>query len=202
MKRVYLAVILLIVVTGGYFFYNFIAPAQLINIHTEQAITINCLDDLEQNCDIIVRARVLDGAEERKTIDKADSEAIFGYTITPIEIIDVYRGDIKIKTKLKITEEYWTRKYPNGKKQIVAIENYKPCKQNNEYIFFLKKYINGDCKGMYFPLGVEKGKYLVNNIIRRDTDINSLENDDMEIGSFNGNDYKKILSEVINKYYD
>jgi hypothetical protein len=48
----------------------------------------------------------------------------------------------------------------------------------------------------------ESASIFANNIIRRDTDINSLDNDDMEIGSFNGNEYEKILSEAINKYYD
>ena len=188
----------------GYFIYNSLST-ELINIDSEQSIVIRDLSQLELESDLIVKAKVIGKSEQKLIYSEEIGDVVYGYNITPIEIEKVYSGDdVNLGDIINIVEEYYTGHYPNGKKYIWAIENYNPAKKGNQYIFFLKKCsdLDEDTKGMYFPLGVEKGKYLINDKTKDISNIKKMSNEELEIGTWDSSEYKNILIDVFKKYND
>lgn len=117
-------------------------------------------DDLEVVSDIIIKATVIPG-KENKTIEVEDGTIVFGYTVTQLNISEVFKGEITEGETITITEEYYTLAGNNN--VIYTQGNYMPAQENGEYIFFLKAYDStSSYAGMYFPVDLEYGKYSVN----------------------------------------
>lgn len=117
-------------------------------------------DDLEVVSDVIIKATVIPG-KENKTIKAEDGTIVFGYTVTQLNISEVFKGEITEGETITITEEYYTLA---GKNNVIYTQgNYIPAQENGEYIFFLKAYDEtSPYTGMYFPVDLEYGKYSVN----------------------------------------
>lgn len=117
-------------------------------------------DDLETVSDMIIKATVIPG-KENKTIEAEGGIIVFGYTVTQLNISEVFKGEITEGETITITEEYYTLA---GKNNVIYTQgNYMPAKENGEYIFFLKAYdAISPYTGMYFPVDLEYGKYSVN----------------------------------------
>lgn len=115
-------------------------------------------EELVQASDLIVRAKVLPDKED--VFVQEGVEVPFGYTLTKLEITGTFQGaqDDKI---IVITEEYYTKKDKSGT-TIWSQGNYLPAKVGEEYLFFLKAYEeDSDYAGMYFPVDLERGKYVL-----------------------------------------
>ena len=115
--------------------------------------------DLQNVSDIVVKATVIPG-KENKLITADDGTVVFGYTITQLNVTEVFKGDINEDYPINITEEYYTLS-GNGN-EVYTQGNYMPAQESGEYIFFLKAYDStSPYAGMYFPVDLEYGKYSV-----------------------------------------
>ena len=91
--------------------------------------------------------------------DPDDQNIILGYTKTIATILDVVKGDIEQGQKISITEECYTTDFNSV---LWTQEGYLPMKQGNQYLLFLKAYEEtSDYSGMYYPIDLEYGKYLI-----------------------------------------
>lgn len=116
--------------------------------------------DLQNVSDIVVKATVIPG-KENKLITADDGTVVFGYTITQLNVTEVFKGNINEDYPINITEEYYTLS-GNGN-EVYTQGNYMPAQESGEYIFFLKAYDStSPYAGMYFPVDLEYGKYSVN----------------------------------------
>ncbi len=115
--------------------------------------------DLQNVSDIVVKATVIPG-KENKLITADDGTVVFGYTITQLNVTEVFKGNINEDYPIIITEEYYTLS-GNGN-EVYTQGNYMPAQESGEYIFFLKAYDStSPYAGMYFPVDLEYGKYSV-----------------------------------------
>lgn len=115
--------------------------------------------DLQNVSDIVVKATVIPG-KENKLITADDGTVVFGYTITQLNVTEVFKGNINEDYPINITEEYYTLS-GNGN-EVYTQGNYMPAQESGEYIFFLKAYDStSPYSGMYFPVDLEYGKYSV-----------------------------------------
>ena len=115
--------------------------------------------DLQNVSDIVVKATVIPG-KENKLITADDGTVVFGYTITQLNVTEVFKGNINEDYPINITEEYYTLS-GNGN-EVYTQGNYMPAQESGEYIFFLKAYDStSPYAGMYFPVELEYGKYSV-----------------------------------------
>lgn len=145
-------VVSVISISGNKVQYNILAADRLQLAPT--------YDDLEVASDIIVKATVIPG-KENKIIEADDGTIVFGYTITQLDISEVFKGNAIEGGTITITEEYYT--LANNSNIIYTQGNYMPAQENGEYIFFLKAYDESSpYTGMYFPVDLEYGKYSVN----------------------------------------
>lgn len=115
--------------------------------------------DLQNVSDIVVKATVIPG-KENKLITADDGTVVFGYTITQLNVTEVFKGNINEDYPINITEEYYILS-GNGN-EVYTQGNYMPAQESGEYIFFLKAYDStSPYAGMYFPVDLEYGKYSV-----------------------------------------
>lgn len=115
--------------------------------------------DLQNVSDIVVKTTVIPG-KENKLITADDGTVVFGYTITQLNVTEVFKGNINEDYPINITEEYYTLS-GNGN-EVYTQGNYMPAQESGEYIFFLKAYDStSPYAGMYFPVDLEYGKYSV-----------------------------------------
>lgn len=115
--------------------------------------------DLQNVSDIVVKATVIPG-KENKLITADDGTVVFGYTITQLNVTEVFKGNINEDYPININEEYYTLS-GNGN-EVYTQGNYMPAQESGEYIFFLKAYDStSPYAGMYFPVDLEYGKYSV-----------------------------------------
>ena len=115
--------------------------------------------DLQNVSDIVVKSTVIPG-KENKLITADDGTVVFGYTITQLNVTEVFKGNINEDYPINITEEYYTLS-GNGN-EVYTQGNYMPAQESGEYIFFLKAYDStSPYAGMYFPVDLEYGKYSV-----------------------------------------
>lgn len=91
--------------------------------------------DLQNVSDIVVKATVIPG-KENKLITADDGTVVFGYTITQLNVTEVFKGNINEDYPINITEEYYTLS-GNGN-EVYTQGNYMPAQESGEYIFFLK----------------------------------------------------------------
>lgn len=173
---------------------------QTNKLQADRFVLANNYEQLKQESDLIVQAKVLKGKDNKLDYD-SDGSVLFGYTLTHLQIEEVYKGDVSVDEVIDITEEYYITTRGIGK-TIWTQGQYAPANENHEYIFFLKKY--GDdtrYKDMFFPIDLENGKYVVNREIANTNNIDNLSNDEMEI--LNGNNityrdwYKSVAKEYI-----
>ena len=107
-----------------------------------------------------VAAKLGVGAERVYRAFTEKGDILHGYTVTKIEILQSFKGEVA-GTPVSITEEYYTTQNMAGT-TIWTQGNYLPAKEGGEYIFFLKAYEPGSkYEGMYFPVDLERGKYVV-----------------------------------------
>lgn len=176
--------------------------ATITNYHMIRADRVklaDSFDELQNGSDLIIKATILTDKENKLDV-LDDGSVIFGYTITQLQVEDVYYGATSINDIIKITEEYYVTDLPIGK-TINTQGNYLPAKVGNQYIFFLKKYHDDTrYKGMYFPIDLENGKYLINDKTKKISAINNLSNKELEIGTRDATKYKEFFIKVLEKY--
>lgn len=153
---------------------------------------------LGKESDLIVLAAVLPG-KENVLLKEEDGTIIFGYTLMQLKVEKVFSGKTEENT-LKITEEYYITKDIIGN-TIWTQGSYVPAEVGSSYIFFPKKYSStSKYSGMYFPIDLEYGKYLINQNIKNG--IDNLSNKEIEVGNNSDKKYREWMKEVLKKYVD
>lgn len=163
---------------------------------TDRLQLASSYEDLDAVSDIIVRATVISG-KENKTIEADDGTVVFGYTLAQLNISEVFKGDVGEDETITITEEYYT--LADKSNVIYTQGNYMPAQENGEYIFFLKAYdTTSPYAGMYFPVDLEYGKYSV-DLANGMATISSASTAELEIISHD-NKYIEFATKVIEDY--
>lgn len=182
------AILSVVSISGNKIQYNILA--------TDRLQLAPSYDDLELVSDIIIKATVVPG-KENKIIEADDGTAVFGYTVTQLNISEVFKGDVINGGTITITEEYYT--LANNSNVIYTQGNYMPAQENGEYIFFLKAYdTTSPYAGMYFPVDLEYGKYSV-SLAGEMVAPASASTAELEIISFDDR-YVQFATKVIENY--
>ena len=157
---VLLGTLFLLILVGAASLTSFLGSKTHYNIlATDRLQLAPTYADLQNVSDIVVKATVIPG-KENKLITADDGTVVFGYTITQLNVTEVFKGNINEDYPINITEEYYTLS-GNGN-EVYTQGNYMPAQESGEYIFFLKAYDStGPYAGMYFPVDLEYGKYSV-----------------------------------------
>lgn len=192
-KRYIVALVIILGLLGLLLFLN--GENTIHEINADRIRLTSDFNELESESDLIIKAMVL--PEKQTFTDKMeDGTVVFGYTITRLKVEEVFSGNTEKDDIIVITEEY----FKLGKEVFVQ-GNYIPAIENNTYVFFLKKYDESTrYEGMYFPVDLEKGKYLIKNKEFSADMIDDLSNSEMEIGKKENKEYKEWYKEVIRKY--
>lgn len=164
-------------------------------LNSERVILAQDFGQLEDISDLILKAIVLPDKETVLETDQNGS-VLFGYTLTRLEVTEVFTGDISVGGVVVITEEYWQEG-----SDVYTQANYLPAKEGNEYVFFLKLYGEDTrYRNMYFPIDLEKGKYTLNASLISSASLDSFSNAQLEVGAKTGSDYREWYKQVIEKY--
>lgn len=172
-------------------------------LNTIQLYYAGNISDLENGSDAVVLTRVLPGS-----VNIIPTPSASGYTLTELEVLQVFEGDVKVGSVLTITEEYYTIETLT-EKQIRHTENYGPSTTDQEYLFFLKKYNDStpEFSDMYFPYCVEKGRYpvfkeLLSNDLSISRSIDDYANFELNLGFENSAVYRDIFEDVKENYFN
>ena len=157
-KRLFVCVVAFFTIVLCGFIYCAKRPYSVNQIMADRTALAESPSQLETESDLIVL--VSPQTSENVLIkDPDDQNIILGYTKTIATILDVVKGDIEQGQKISITEECYTTDFNSV---LWTQEGYLPMKQGNQYLLFLKAYEEtSDYSGMYFPIDLEYGKYLI-----------------------------------------
>ena len=159
------------------------------------------LVELENDSELIIRGII---QENKENLIVSDS---LGYTKTKVLVTEVFKGDKNLLNQVITYMEPYYEITVDGITGYDVSANYAPAIVNSEYILFLRKY-DGDFelyKDTYIIQYYEKGKYLVsNNLKKMRTNISdyvdSLSNEELNIGYNASKVYRNIYKTVIDKY--
>lgn len=226
-KVYFLIILILVSVTTGYAVmtkYSFTGEYYLSKIKNQYNLdsfkysniedstyfnnSINSLDELEKNSDLIVKVKSLN-----------DSMLFYNSIETPVKIIDVYSGNDNLKKgDIIYVQEPVSISYLKDMENITSVQGYILMNSNQEYLLFLKhldkvdgyKYKNNE-EITYLPVSTRFGKYCKEETPKF---IDSSKIDSGEIyygdlknssGIFVENDelvkYNSITLQVYDKYY-
>ncbi|MDE7326832.1 MAG: hypothetical protein K2N63_11225 [Lachnospiraceae bacterium] len=170
-------------------------------VAAERIVLAENFETLEEESDLIVRVRVLEG-KENVLVEAPGNQGgvLYGYTLTKLDVLDVLKGN-PVSEPISITEEYYTTKDMGG--TIIWTQgNYLPAKEGGEYIFFLKAYEPGSkYEGLYFPVDLERGKYVTELPTLYSAESNNISAKVLELKSDeNIMEYWKWYEQVAEKY--
>lgn len=169
---------------------------RIIPMEVNRDDIVKDIESLEAESDLIIKGKILPW-KKNILLRWDDGEVLFGYTLTKIKVEEVYKGKV-VKNTVSITEEYYKENFIVGK-TLYTQGAYISAKVGSSYMFFLKKY--GDdtsYKGLYFPIDLEYGKYLVNN--KTINELRTMTNKELEIGENANLNYIEWMDKVIAKY--
>lgn len=151
---------------------------------------------LETNSSYIVRGTVLEGSKE-KIIQDDPQDIPYTYTETPMQIREVYKGDLAKDSVVAICEKYFIRQR-DGEDILCHYENYMPCEIGKEYVFFLEdSAIRKEGEAPSYSLSfLDRSRY---SILPQDGHLST--------GTFRATErdehiYQKLYKEVAAKYLD
>jgi len=171
------------------------------------------LNDLEEDADVIVSGRILPGSVNILTyIDSATSPV--GGTLTEIEVLQVFAGDVVEGETLLIAEDYFIMETPY-EIQIFTMEDYRPSIIGQEYVFFLigrendRRDIFDQHSVIYNISGMTHGRFPVLEELvpsaRSRMGFHTVNNfTDTDLGLAFGGDsrrYRSIFQEVVERYF-
>lgn len=168
--------------------------------------TAKSVAELEQWADIVIRGKVVENVEQ------IYRSPLTGYTLTSVEITDVYSGEKKVGDLIEIAEDYLI--FNNGVKKVMSSgEGYLPCQIGEEYIFFLKlndgyslfketTYIMHNCIMGRFPVNVSETTPASKTKAATIT-VEAVESSEVPVAECgNIETYMSLYEQVINKYAD
>lgn len=169
--------------------------------HGDLAYRTESLEDLEQRTEVIIKGVLQDDGRELVDFDEWGNK-LNGYTLHSLLINEVYKGNLDEGETITLAEEYFLDSF-EGKTYLTIYDKNRPCKIGKEYIFFLRPILkdNPDINDAYLPVGMEKGRFPILPKTRStEADIDSLTNEDVDLGQGDISNYKEIFKEVTEKY--
>lgn len=129
-----------------------------VNCLNADRITLaNTPNDLQQVSDLIIVFTPRD--QENVLMHYSDGNVSVGYTKTTGIVTELLSGDIWEGAEIAITEECYTT--DSGTK-LWTQQGYLPMRIGETYLLFLKEYPpESKYAGMYFPIDLEHGKYVL-----------------------------------------
>lgn len=164
------------------------------------------LKEIENESTCIVKGTLQDDAKQKlqyfEVAQTGQKIPYMGITVSSLKITEVYRGNFKKGEIIPIAENYFT--VEKGQNKTVRYDgNYLPSETGKEYLFFLvdetqKKEWYG---GNYIPVDNELGRYpaVTQNRMRAQS-VDSMSNEELNLGKDDAANYKNIYKEVIAKY--
>ncbi len=169
---------------------------RIIPMEVNRGVVAKDTESLEAESDLIIKGKILP-CKKNVLLKSVHDEVLFGYTLTKIKVEEVYKGEVDENT-VSITEEYYKENFIFGK-TLFTQGAYVPAKVGSSYIFFLKKY--GDdtsYEGLYWPIDLEYGKYLVNK--KTISNLESMTYKEIEVSENVDTNYVEWMAKVINKF--
>lgn len=108
--------------------------------------------------DLIVVAQIAAPGIDRYHYFPGTDNIIVGYMETDLIVEEVLKGALSPEETVTITEECYTTE---GGTVLVTQDGYLPAQPGTRYLFFLSAYDGGDYDGMYFPVDLEYGRYVL-----------------------------------------
>lgn len=174
------------------------------------------VDEMPEKSVFIVKGKFLDDAEGTITyVDEIlplgrgatpeNRSVIEATTITTLEITEVIQGDLQVGDKIKVAEPYYVDNQDSVKTVTMTpgySELYAPSEPGKEYLFFFDyPFDHGEEAGIYLPLWNEFGRYPVpSSNIRSISTIDSMTNEELNLGEGDASAYKDIYQQVVKKF--
>ncbi|MVB12601.1 hypothetical protein CAFE_33420 [Caprobacter fermentans] len=164
------------------------------------------LKKIEDESTCIVKGILQDDAKQKlqyfEVQQTGQKVPYMGITVSSLKITEVYRGNFTKGEIIPLAENYFT--VDEGQSKTVRYDgNYLPSETGKEYLFFLadetkKKEWYG---GNYTPVDNELGRYpVVTRNLMRAPSVDSMSNEELNLGKDDAANYKNIYKEVIAKY--
>lgn len=155
----------------------------------------NSLDELENECDIIVVGTFTGDArqDEVYTYEESFGKDVLSFIISQndIEVSKVIKGNVKVGDKISVIQLYGT-----VDTKFMTNSNLTPMLKDDKWLFFLSE-SNGDYSGAYYCTGDNDGRYPLENFSYRKTALTDNEN----LGVYNKEDFREdIYKEILKKY--
>jgi len=160
---------------------HLLSPLKTNVVATDRGQLATSVNSLKAVRDLILIAYA-DQAGENTLIHAETGDIVSGYTNTRLTIDTVFKGDVQTDSQIAITEECYTTAFGTV---FWTQQGYVPIQPGTKYLLFLKAYPDdSDFAGMYYPVDLEYGKYVIPSDInanRLETLSNSREK--LEIGT-------------------
>lgn len=185
-------------------------PVEYSQQQTDTIGTVpQALQDVEERGDCIVQGVLQDDAKPNiqymdVILPSGEKQKVptFGITVSTLKITKVYKGDLKAGDVVPLGERYFRLDYSD--KTVVCHDgNYLPSETGKEYLFFLVDRMDETAwwGQDYLPVSTELGRYPViaqNQMTAQSVD--SMTNEELNLGKDDAANYKNIYKEVIAKY--
>lgn len=158
--------------------------------------------ELWDTSDLIVVAQIAAPGIDRYHYFPGTDNIMVGYMETDLIVEEVLKGALSPEETVTITEECYTTE---GGAVLVTQDGYLPAQPGTRYLFFLSAYDGGDYDGMYFPVDLEYGRYVLPDDSSAPTTITDLsetaQNEFFQIGPDGNIDvYSQWYAEIMEAY--
>ncbi len=198
-KRIMVCVFALSLIIMGGMIYISNGPYTVNQVMADRVTLANSVSQLETLSDLVVL--VTPKAQENVLIkDPVDNNVITGYTKTTATVLNVIKGNVTEGQEILITEECYTT---NLNSVLWTQQGYLPMEDGDSYLLYLKAYSDtSSYKGMYFPIDLEYGKYVIPKTAPISTMTSTYTAAQLQIGA--ETDVKKYgewYQQVVNSYF-
>lgn len=197
-KRITVCVLALSLVAAGGAIYISNGPYTVNQVMADRITLANSVSQLEDLSDLIVL--VTPKAQENVLIkDPVDNNIITGYTKTTVTVLDVIKGNVTEGQDILITEECYT----TGLNSVLwTQQGYLPMEDGDSYLLYLKAYTDDSSyKGMYFPVDLEYGKYLIPKTSSVSINAGDYRVEQLKVGAeTDAKKYGEWYQQVVNSY--
>ena len=177
-----------------------LSQGRIIDAEVDYMFRINDIDILENLSELIVKGRILSNSES--VVKNPPKGGISGYTLTKVEIAEVFSGEASVGDIITLVEPYFEALLGDGKTYIITRSGYLPSIIEGEYILFLVKNQGSDPRrnGSYEMYNTIMGRYPV----PKQTNIEGsaiISNQEMSLTEdTNTLDYREVFEDVLDKY--
>ena len=198
-NRIMVCVLTLSLVVLGGVIYISNGPYTVNQVMADRITLASSVSQLEELSDLVVL--VTPKSQENVLIkDLVDNNIITGYTKTTATILDVIKGNVSEGQAILITEECYTTSLNSV---LWTQQGYLPMENGDSYLLYLKAYTDDSSyRGMYFPIDLEYGKYMIPPISPISTTASTYTAEQFQIGTETDVEkYREWYQQVVSSYF-